>query len=235
MMEPDQMTKFVERLFVWCGGALFVASLLLTAWMYAVRFGGNMPANGAVPIAFDALLLSLFALHHSAFARDSIKRRLAKLIPTRLLRSVYVWVASLLLMLVDVLWRPIGGDLYRAGAWGALPFIVVQLSGVWLIARSVRAIDALELAGIRNPKTTNEELQTSGVYHLVRHPLYFGWLLVVFGAAHMTGDRLAFAVLTTTYLVMAMPWEERSLEREFGLAYQRYKERVRWKIVPYLY
>ena len=79
------------------------------------------------------------------------------------------------------------------------------------------------------------ELQTGGVYGLVRHPLYFGWVLIVFGAAHMTGDRLTFAVLTTAYLVMAMPWEERSLEREFGASYRRYKEKVRWKILPYLY
>jgi protein-S-isoprenylcysteine O-methyltransferase Ste14 len=34
---------------------------------------------------------------------------------------------------------------------------------------------------------------------------------------------------------MAIPWEERSLERTFGASYQRYKERVRWRIVPYLY
>ena len=229
------MTKFTERAFVWCGGALFVGSLLLTAWMYTVWFGRHEAAKGWTPVALDALLLSLFALHHSAFAREPIKRRLARFVPERLLRSSYVWVASILLMLVDVLWRPIGGDLYRASAWRVVPFVVVQVCGVWLIARSVGAIDPLELAGIRNPKVTDEEFQTGGVYRLVRHPLYFGWLLLVFGAARMTGDRLAFAVLTTMYLLIAMPWEERSLEREFGLAYRRYKERVRWRILPYLY
>ena len=104
-----------------------------------------------------------------------------------------------------------------------------------MIAHATAAIDALELAGIRTAKVTDEELQSRGVYGIVRHPLYLGWLLVVFGTAHMTGDRLAFAVLTTTYLVVAMPWEEQSLERQFGAAYRRYKERVRWKIVPYVH
>lgn len=225
----------MERSFVWSGGALFVASLSLTAWSYAVGFGQLRPMNGWMPVAIDALLLSLFALHHSVFAREPIKTRVASLIPRRLLRSVYVWIASLLLILMDLLWRPIGGDLYRVTGWFAWPFGIGQLAGVWLIARSVRAISALELAGIRNPKTTDEELQTHGVYRLVRHPLYFGWVLIVFGAAHMTGDRLAFALLTTTYLLIAMPWEERSLEREFGPAYRRYKAQVRWRIVPYLY
>jgi protein-S-isoprenylcysteine O-methyltransferase Ste14 len=35
--------------------------------------------------------------------------------------------------------------------------------------------------------------------------------------------------------VIAIPWEERALEREFGQRYQLYKEAVRWKILPYLY
>ena len=38
----------------------------------------------------------------------------------------------------------------------------------------------------------------------------------------MTGDRLAFAAITTLYLVVAIPWEERSLVRSFGDDYARY-------------
>jgi hypothetical protein len=229
------MLNILERAFVWAGGAIFVGSLSLTAWVYAIRFGEDRPPTGWTSIAIDGLLLSVFALHHSAFAREPIKRRLASLIPARLLRSVYVWVASSLLILMDYFWQTVGGVFYRVEGWPAWIFAIVQIAGVWLIAQSVRAIDPLELAGIRNPKMVDEELQTGGVYGLVRHPLYFGWVLVVFGAAHMTGDRLTFAVVTTAYLVIAMPWEERSLERAFGVSYRRYKEAVRWKIVPYLY
>src|SRR5712671_51704 len=187
------MTKSFERLFVWAGGAMFVGSLSLTAWWYTVRFAEDRPSHERIPIAVDALLLTVFALHHSAFAREPIKRRVASLIPAELRRSVYVWIASVLLMIVDVYWQPVGGTLYRISGWLASVFVIIQLMGVWLIARSVQAINPLELAGIRNPKTTDEELQTGGVYQLVRHPLYFGWLLIVFGAAHVTGDRLAFA------------------------------------------
>jgi protein-S-isoprenylcysteine O-methyltransferase Ste14 len=229
------MLNILERAFVWAGGAMFVGSLSLTAWWYAIRFGEDRPATGWTTIAIDGLLVSVFALHHSAFAREPIKKRLASLIPARLLRSVYVWVASTLLILMDLFWQPVGGIVYRVDGWPVWIFALVQITGVWLIVQSVRAIDPLELAGIRNPKMTDEELQTGGVYGLVRHPLYFGWLIIVFGAAHMTGDRLTFAVVTTAYLVIAMPWEERSLERAFGVSYRRYKEAVRWKIVPYLY
>jgi protein-S-isoprenylcysteine O-methyltransferase Ste14 len=78
-------------------------------------------------------------------------------------------------------------------------------------------------------------LQTTGPYRLVRHPLYLGWMLVVFAPANMTGDRLFFAVITSAYLIAAIPWEERSLVKAFGETYVRYKEQVRSRVIPYVY
>lgn len=225
-----------ERLFVWIGGAWFLASLALTAWWYAVVLARVTAFAGWRPLAYDAMLFSVFALHHSALARPATKAVLSRVCPDRLLRSVYVWTASLLLILVCALWRPIGGDLFQvAGPHKVVP-LTVQLAGLSLIVLSVRAIDALELAGIgRRGAGVIDRLHTTGPYRLVRHPLYLGWMLIVFGAAHMTGDRLAFAVITSLYLLIAMRWEERSLERTFGDAYGGYKRQVRWRVVPYLY
>ena len=69
----------------------------------------------------------------------------------------------------------------------------------------------------------------------MRHPLYLGWLLLVLGTAHMTGDRLAFALVSTVYLVAAVPLEERSLRRSFGDDYVRYARAVRWRMIPFIY
>lgn len=210
-----------------------MSSLAFTAWWYVVWLGRVTPFAGWPPVAFDAMLFSAFALHHSALARPSLKAALARFCPERLPRSVYVWTASLLLILVCLFWRRVGGEAFHLTGTAALAYAAAQLAGLVLIALSVRAIDALELAGIRLGK--HQGLQVTGPYHLVRHPLYFGWVLVVFGTAHMTGDRLAFAVMSSLYLVVAVPWEERSLEREFGQAYRDYKAQVRWRIIPYLY
>jgi protein-S-isoprenylcysteine O-methyltransferase Ste14 len=148
--------------------------------------------------------------------------------------SVYVWIASFLLILVCALWRSIGAEFYEAAGAMAVAAAIAQLSGVLLIARAVARIDPLELAGIR-PSRQADALQVDGPYRWVRHPLYFGWILAVFGAAHLTGDRLAFAVLTSIYLVVAVPLEERSLRRSFGDEYARYQRAVRWRIIPFLY
>jgi len=223
----------MERVFVWTGGALFVGSLATcVSWYLMVLGRPTHPANWSAAAA-DAALVTIFALHHSAFARDAVKQRLVRFAP-RVLRSTYVWTASILLIGVCLFWRTIGGALYDLSGPAGWTLALVQIVGVSIIASAVARIDPLELAGIREPRG-GERLQVGGPFRWVRHPLYLGWVLAVFGAAHLTGDRLAFAVLTTAYLVVAMPWEERSLRRSFGAEYERYVERVRWRIVPFIY
>ena len=225
---------FPERVFVWLGGLVFVLSLVLCTYSYLILWSTPRVTVSYVACVVDTALVSVFSTHHSVFARDRVKRWLADTLPERLLRSVYVWTASVLLIIVNVLWQPIGGSLYRATGWPAIAPAAIQLIGVWLIARSVSVIDPLELAGIRSTPVA-DRLQVTGPYRLVRHPLYLGWILAVFGPAHMTGDRLAFAALTTIYLVTAIPWEERSMVGVFGEEYERYKRQVKWRVVPYIY
>ena len=228
----------MTKLIAWLGGGVFVASLALTVWWFFLELGDAAPTmNDAAALVVNASLLTVFATHHSLFARDPIKQRLT-MIPAALQRSFYVWLASLLLIAVILAWRPIGGTLYHTTGWLAFGHAAVQAAGIALIARAVSGLDPLELAGIRlasgvAPK--HERLQIGGPYRLVRHPLYLGWMLALFGAAHMTGDRLAFAAMTSAYLVVAVPWEERSLRKSFGSDYARYAQQVRWRIVPFIY
>ncbi|HEV8346164.1 MAG TPA: methyltransferase [Vicinamibacterales bacterium] len=224
----------VQRAFAWAGGVLFVASLGWCTWWFLFALGRRQPPSSWPPFVVDAILVTIFALHHSVFAREPVKRAMTAAIPEGLLRPVYVWIASVLLILVCVLWQPLGGELYDIVGWRALALAAVQVAGIVVIVQSVRTIDPLELAGIRPPAGA-EGLQTRGVYGLVRHPIYFGWALAVFGAAHMTRDRFFFAVLTTMYLAIAVRWEERSLVRSFGEPYRRYQQRVRWRMIPFIY
>jgi hypothetical protein len=224
-----------DRFFVWGGGALFVLSLAACAYAWLIVWAS--PAANAfawTPVATNAAVFAVFALHHSFFARESVKHQVARIVPDRLVRSFYVWTASLLFLLVLASWQPIAGEAYAVTGWRAAAHAAVQAGGIWLIARSVATIDPLELAGIK-PPSGRDSLQITGPYRWVRHPLYLGWVLAVFGAAHMTADRLAFAAITTAYLCVAIPWEERSLLRMFGEPYARYRRTVQWRIIPYLY
>ena len=75
-------------------------------------------------------------------------------------------------------------------------------------------------------------LEISGPYRWLRHPIYLGWVLLVFGAPTMTAGRLLFAAVSTLYLIVAIPYEERSLTSEFGPAYVEYQRQVRWRLIP---
>jgi len=184
-------------------------------------------------LTIDVALFTIFAIHHSLFARERVKRIFGSLGP-QLIRSVYVWIASVLLIVMCLAWQSVGADLYHATQPFEALLVVAQLAGVWCIARAVARVDPLELAGIR-PERAQGGLQRNGVYGWVRHPIYLGWVIAVFATPHMTGDRLAFAAISTAYLVAAVPLEERSLRRSFGEAYADYARAVKWRIVPFIY
>lgn len=216
------------------GFVLFALSLGFAGWTYAVPFGVAAPDVSLRAFAVDGLLVTGFALHHSLFARPSVKQWLALAVPAGRLRSVYVSIASLLLAFVCLSWRPIGGTLYQVAGVARIFCLALQIAGLWLIVSATRAIDPLELAGVRPPRP-GAPLVIRGPYRFIRHPLYLGWALLVFASPHLTGDRLAFAALTSLYVVMAIPWEERDLRQAFGDAYEQYRKEVRWRLLWGLY
>jgi len=229
----------VTRVLAWLGGAFFVASLIYTFYFYAVLLGDPEPAR-TVPLgrgaALNTLLFGIFAAHHSIFARDSGKRWIARMMPARLERSFYVWVASLLLILVCVLWQRIAGTVYVVDGWLRWLFYALQLLGVHLTMRAAGFLDPLELAGIRQAQHQDTVVfRTDGPFGLVRHPIYLGWLLMTLATPDMTINRLLFAVISSVYLIVAIPWEERSLAAAFGDRYRAYQGNVRWRLIPGLW
>lgn len=176
-------------------------------------------------VGLNTLAFTAFAVHHSAFARTGVKAALARVLPERLIRSVYVWVASGLFIAVMVWWRPVGGALYRVEGIWAIGMAAMQGSGVLLTAVAVRVIDAWDLAGIRQAPV-RQDLQVRGPYRLVRHPLYLGWLFAFWCIPTMTYTHLLFAVVTTVYILVAIQLEERDLISALGEDYRAYRARV---------
>jgi protein-S-isoprenylcysteine O-methyltransferase Ste14 len=226
--------------FGWGGAALFVASLAFFLYAYLVRFGpaAAPPGKWFPPVVIDVALFSVFALHHSLLARSSLKAQVRRVVPPILERSLYTWIASGLFLLVCWWWQPVPGVLYRLdGAWRWLAY-GVQAAGILLVFLGSRALDGLDLAGVRplmRARADHVPLMTTGVFGVVRHPLYFGWTLLVFGAADMTATRAVFAIVSAGYCAVAIPWEERGLVDVFGQAYDEYRKKVRWRMIPGVY
>jgi protein-S-isoprenylcysteine O-methyltransferase Ste14 len=220
----------------WLGGAVFVASLGWCFYFYAIVLGSPGERDGSLirAVLVNIALFSVFALHHSLLARSGAKRAIARILPDGYERTVYVWTASLLLILVCLLWQPIPGVAYDVPAPWRWALYTVQAMGVFLTWRGAAVVDGLELAGIRQAQrqTRPPEFRVVGPFRFVRHPIYLGWLLMVFGAPTMTWGRVLFASISSGYLLIAIPWEERSLIEAFGDRYRVYQASVRWRILP---
>jgi len=228
------------RLFAWLGAAIFFVSLAYFLLSYVTTFG--VPAAGsdlAPAVTWNVALFTVFALHHSVFARERVRRWVARTVPAALERSFYVWVASLIFIAVCALWRPVPGIAWDAGGMLLWALRLLQATGIWLTLRSAAILDIRELVGVKQVEGTSrvatDAFKTTGPYGWVRHPIYTGWFLMVFAASPMTMTRMVFAVVSCAYLLMAIPLEERSMRASAPGAYERYTAQVRWRLLPGVY
>ena len=205
--------------------------------MYLFRLATPAPDHGSAlnDGVASVVLFTIFALHHSIMARTGAKAWITRLVPADLERSVYVWIASLLFLAVCLMWQPLPGIVWQVRGPGGILYIV-QFFGVAVTIAAARIVGVLELAGVTPPDASRPvEFRADGPFGIVRHPIYLGWVLMVFATPTMTTSRLLFAVVSTIYLVAAIPLEERSLVAAFGDKYRTYQQQIRWRLIPGLW
>jgi protein-S-isoprenylcysteine O-methyltransferase Ste14 len=224
------------------GALLFVVSLALGGKAYVQRFDAVAPAGTSPwpPLATNVALFSAFALHHSLLARTRLKQWIHARVGTDTERAVYVILASALYYACTRLWVPLPGTWYALTGFWWWVGTGVQVAGVLVTLLAARTLSLKELMGLDPSRQAAAHdgappLETRGLYRIVRHPIYFGWVLFVAGAPLMTSTRLLFAVVSVAYLVVAIPLEERSLAENFGEPYRAYRQQVRWRLVPGVY
>jgi protein-S-isoprenylcysteine O-methyltransferase Ste14 len=233
----------VEKTFgVLYGGVAYLA--FLASILYAVGFVGNLivpksidtqgDASLVAALVCDALLLGLFAVQHSVMARASFKAVWTKIVPRSLERSTYVLISSLLLLLVFWQWRAAPQVVWQASGDAARMALRGAFWLGWLIALlSTFMISHFDLLGLRQVMLNFQgrpyshlPFVTRGFYRLVRHPLMLGFLIAFWAAPTMTLGHFFFAAATTTYIVIALQFEEKDLLDALGEAYRDYRGRV---------
>lgn len=225
------------KLFRWSGALLFLLSLLSFAWVYGWCLRTPAPpGDDALQDAIsNVVLFTIFALHHSIMARTGAKAWISRIVSPDLERSVYVWIASLLFLGVCWMWQPLPGVIWQTRGPGIMLYIV-QAFGIALTIAAARIVGVWELAGVKQPDPAKAiEFRNDGPFAIVRHPIYLGWVLMVFATPTMTASRLLFAVVSTLYLIAAIPFEERSLAEAFPDGYRAYQQQMRWRLIPFVW
>tara|TARA_Y100000590_G_scaffold438014_1_gene560333 strand:+ start:391 stop:1071 length:681 start_codon:yes stop_codon:yes gene_type:complete len=89
---------------------------------------------------------------------------------------------------------------------------------------------------IRNQKERNHEIITSGLYSLVRHPMYTACVLIFIFTPLMLNSYLGliFGFLLSLLFCKRINVEEEFLIKEFS-SYKSYQSKVKYKIFPYIY
>jgi protein-S-isoprenylcysteine O-methyltransferase Ste14 len=191
-----------------------VARVLLVALFsfMAVRLGADFLQTGRITglllLASEALVVVFTVLRRAPAVVD---------------RSMRARVLTTLSLLGPPLVRPssvapIAPEAVTV-ALSALGLLVV-IGGKLSLGRSFGLIPA------------NRGIVSTGLYKVVRHPIYLGYLVThfAFAAANPTMWNVAMLVAADLALMARAVCEEETLSRDE--AYRAYQTRVRWRVVP---
>lgn len=122
---------------------------------------------------------------------------------------------------------------------GAIVFLlgVVVLNIAFSSFNKREFIGLEQLDEIKQPAIIAEKkLVKSGLYGYVRHPLYFGVILMLLGAVLFLPNvpMLLFVMVSLVYLPIGVTLEERKLVAEFGAQYQTYQREVKM-LFPFVF
>jgi methanethiol S-methyltransferase len=216
---------FVSNADVTVGGVALISR--------SIDRGGDGAATVATLI-IDAALLVLFGVQHSVMARPAFKRWWTRVVPPSAERSTYVLATNVCLIVLVVAWHPVTINVWQVTAqpWRVL-LIAVSAVGWLMVLVSTFLIDHFDLFGLRQVVTrltgrrrAEHEFSTPFLYRMVRHPIYAGFIIAFWATPSMTLGHLIFAATMTTYILLAVQFEERDLINIFGDRYRDYRRRV---------
>ncbi|AIY47793.1 methyltransferase family protein [Mycolicibacterium fortuitum] len=153
---------------------------------------------------------------------------------TRIVQKIIIWAvtgsafAAFVLSALD----------HRFG-WSSVPTAVVILGNV-LVAVGLILAQAVvfqnSFAGASIQVEDDQPLVSTGLYGLVRHPMYFGAVLMMFGTPLALGSYWALLVSIVSIPIFGarIADEEKMLRAELD-GYDEYMQKVPYRLLPYVW
>ena len=179
----------------------------------------------------------IYYMVHSVLAATSVKIFFKKTLGKyfcyyRLAYSIFVTITLLWLLYYQYSFQsPL---LMRSIALKYFSFLLLVLPGILIMFISIKKYFLL-LSGVRSIFTPMPaaELKADGIHRYVRHPLYSGTILFVWGLFFIFPllNNLIAVILLTLYVLIGISFEEKKLINEFGGKYDEYISKVP-KLIP---
>jgi protein-S-isoprenylcysteine O-methyltransferase Ste14 len=122
---------------------------------------------------------------------------------------------------------------------------IIFIMGATVLLTAFSNFNKAEFIGIEQLTVNNSDnkdiivqhqLVKTGMYGYVRHPLYFGVIIMLIGALMYFPNysTLIFVITTFIYLPIGVSLEENKLVDEFGEQYLQYRKEVKM-LVPFVF
>ncbi|HEY1870529.1 MAG TPA: isoprenylcysteine carboxylmethyltransferase family protein [Chitinophagaceae bacterium] len=183
-----------------------------------------------------AIVWILYCILHSVFASSKFKQAASQWMGKQFKFYRLYYIIFAVLGLIAIIIYPITFSSYQFFAvtkTTTITGILVTTIGLTIMSISILKY-FMQVSGLKElieEKTGDEsgnELMITGIHKFVRHPLYTGTFIFVWGLLIIFpyASVLIIDVIITVYTLIGLQFEERKLEREFGAAYKLYKKKV---------
>ena len=148
---------------------------------------------------------------------------------------------------INLIWKVPDRRLWEGPLWFRWTWHLIQLAGLAFGALAFEYLDMQEFMGFKQvwryftrgevagniEGLTQKELVTTGVYGIVRHPMYVAGIIIFTFNPNITVNSLLITVLADLYFLFGVFIEERRFLKIFGQEYRRYMLRVP-RLIPSL-
>jgi len=219
----DQMVKFLSA-FIGGGSLVYFFFFLIFGTVLSIP----IEMNSKSVLLLDFGLSLMFFSQHSIMVRPKFKAILRKMIPEGLIPAFYSITSGITLVCAVMFWQKTGQPFFHLPTWMfpimAGGFALGMIGFYW----GVKSLPFFDPLGLRT-ETRNDKkpsLKLIGPYRLVRHPLYFFVLILIWTSTSFTLDRILFNCLWSLWIIMGSWLEEKELVTVFGQDYQTYQQQV---------
>ena len=211
----------------------FLIGLIIICMLLFIPAGTLNYPNGWLFIALLFIPMFIAGIIMFIMAPDLLRRRLnAKEEEEE--QKLVLLLSGIMFLLAFIL----AGLNFRFG-WFKLPAIaIIMASIIFLIAYAMYAevLRENEYLSRTVEVSENQKVVDTGLYGLVRHPMYTSTIFLFLSMPLVLDSILSFIVMLIypTIIIFRIRNEEKVLENDLD-GYKEYKEKVKYKLFPYLW
>ena len=211
----------------------FLIGLIIICILLFIPAGTINYPNGWLFIAL-LFIPMLFAGIIMIFKSPDLLRRRLNAKENEDEQKTVILISGIIFLLAFIL----AGLNFRFG-WFNLPSIVVIIASVIFLLAYIMYAEVLrenEYLSRTVEVSENQKVVDSGLYGIVRHPMYTSTIFLFLSMPLVLDSIFSFVVMLVypIIIIFRIRNEEKVLENEL-IGYKEYKEKVKYKLVPYLW